>query len=284
MKPKRSDIFHFKRWCSLLSKHWTENGKKYGLFLLAYAGLLLTWYSFILVMNDRGLIDVDIQFTSYFIGLYLAGCLYASTLFADLNSRREGVNYLALPASQLEKMLCVLFFGVLIFFMAYTVVFYLIDIPMVQLSNRILEKHPRYFLDSRIKIPTSIVYNIFTAVEGPIPERLYHVFLLGFFSIQAIFILGPLYFSRYALIKSIVVVLLILILGVIVEQKIVNYFLPQGWYAQEFSWVQYDEAGHPSRYIFLPGSLTKITSSLLQWGLPLLIWVITYYRLKEKQI
>jgi len=280
----RSDIFDLQRWCRLIAKHWTENRKKYGLFLLAYTGLLTAWYSFILMMNTGVLLDITMQFATYFVGLYLAGCLYASTLFAELSSRREGLNYLALPASQLEKLLCVLFYGVLIFFVGYTVIYYLIDIPLVNLANLMLERHPRNMPGASFPIPQSPVYNIFTADMAPLPERDTHLFLLGFFSIQAVFIAGPLYFSRYALIKSIVTVLFCMLVFVIMEQKIVGLFLPDGWHNRTLSWIRYDEDDHPSQYLALPETLTWGIIRLMQFGMPLMIWIITYHRLKEKQI
>lgn len=284
MTAARSDIFSFKRWSLLVSKHWTENRKKYGLFLLASTGLLVAWYSFMLIMGRSVLLDVTIQFGTYFAGLYLAGCLYASTLFAELTSKQEGITYLTLPASQLEKLLCVLLYGVVIFFAGYTLVFYLVDIPMVEISNHILEKYPRYIPNSTIWVPTTIVYNIFTAEQGALPEKGDHVFLLGFFSIQAIFILGSLYFRRYALIKSIIVVLACLLAIILVEEKLVNFFLPKRWHTMNFSWIQFDEEGHPSRFVYLPGGLADIIMKLLQYGIPVLIWIITYHRLKEKEI
>ncbi|HEY6899373.1 MAG TPA: hypothetical protein VI233_01975 [Puia sp.] len=281
---RTSDTFDFGRWRLLVSRHWAENRKQYGLFLLAGTGVLLAWYGFFLMVATPMLIDLSMQFVTYFVGLYLSGFLYAGTLFSELGSKRDGTNFLLLPASQLEKLLCVLLFGVVIFFAGYTLIYYLVDIPMVQLSNRMLEKYPRAFPNSTVLIPPSSVYNIFTGESGPIPEREIHLFLMGFFSIQAVFILGPVYFTRYAFIKSILAVLTCLLLVVIVEAKLINLFLPAGWSNLHFSWVQYDDEGHPSRFIYLPGWQTKLFTFLIQFGVPVLIWTITYFKLREKQI
>lgn len=278
-----SDVFSFSRWALLVRKHWMENGKKYSLFLLACTGLLTAWYFFLLMVGN-GFIDVNLQFATYFFGLYLTGCLYGSTIFAELSSRRDGINYLTLPASQLEKCFCAFLYGVVIFFIGYTLVYYLVDIPMVSLSNHLLERYPKYEPGTRFLLPASAVYNIITAAGGVLPEKDYHVFLLGFFSIQAVFILGPLYFRRYALIKSIMLVLAMLLVIVLVMQKGINLFLPRGWYNLNLSWGQFDAEGHPARYVMLSPALLKIVMALLQYGIPVLIWIITYHRLKEKEI
>lgn len=284
MNAYSSEVFHVERWQMLLLRHWAENGKRYLLFILALAGILLTWYSFLLMVDSWSLIDASTQFATYFFGLYVAGCLYAGSLFSDLCVKREGIAFLALPASQLEKLLCVLFYGVLVFFVAYTLVFYLVNIPMVQLSNRILEQHPRNIPGSMVRVAPSIVYNIFTGNQGPYFERSDHLFLLGFFSVQAVFILGPLYFSRFVVIRSILAVLLCMFVIVIVHERIVNLFLPHGWRLRNFSWVQYDEANHPARFVYLSRSLTNALAAILQYGVPVLIWTIAYYRLTEKEI
>jgi len=284
MNAYSSEVFHLERWQMLLARHWAENGKRYMLFVLALAGILLAWFSFLLMVDSWSLIDITTQFSTYFFGLYVAGCLYAGALFSDLGLKREGISFLALPASQLEKLLCVLFYGVLVFFVTYTIVFYLVDIPMVQLSNRILEQHPRNMPNSMVRVPPGIVYNIFTGERGPFMERSDHLFLLGFFSVQAVFILGPLYFSRFVIIKSILVVLLCMFVIVMAHERIVNLFLPQGWRLQHFSWVQYDGAEHPAHFVYLSKSLTNSLTAVLQYGIPVLIWTITYYRLKEKEI
>ncbi|HEY1167227.1 MAG TPA: hypothetical protein VGE90_18765 [Chitinophaga sp.] len=268
----------------LLGRHWAENGKRYILFVLALAGLLVTWYSFLLMMDSWSLIDISTQFTTYFFGLYVTGCLYAGSLFSDLCLKREGISFLALPASQLEKLLCVLFYGVLVFFVTYTVVFYLIDIPMVQLGNRILEQHPRNMPGSVVEVAPTFVYNVFSGEPGPFFERSNHLFLLGFFSVQAVFILGPLYFSRFVLIKSILLVLFCMLVIVVVHERIVNLFLPHDWRLRHLSWVLYDDAGHPARFVYLSRWLTNTLAALVQYGIPVLAWTIAYYRLTEKEI
>jgi hypothetical protein len=279
-----SQTFSFARWWLLVSKHWSENRKRYLLFLLAIAGLLLAWFSFILIISRPVLVDTNFQFTTYYIGLFLVGCLYASTLFSELSSKREGISYLALPASQFEKLLCALFYGVVLFFTAYTLVFYLVDIPLVQLSNSILEKYPRNFSNSSLRIGPSIVYNIFTAAQGPIPEKDFHLFLCTFFSAQAVFILGSLYYTRYAFIKSIIAVLVCALLYIIIEAKLIGSLLPPGWDGDFFNWVHIDADGHPDKLIYLPNSLGRMLTLLIQVTPPFIVYTITYLRLKEKEV
>src|SRR5689334_11586661 len=132
-----NQAFSFSRWLLLVEKHWSENRKKYLLALVAITGILLIWFLFNIVMEAYRPMDAGIQIGTYFGGLFIVGCLYASTLFSDLSSKSKGINYLSLPASQLEKTLCALFYGVVVFFIAYTVIFYMADIIMVKVSNQV---------------------------------------------------------------------------------------------------------------------------------------------------
>ena len=135
-----------------------------------------------------------------------------------------------------------------------------------------------------MQIPTGTVYNFISAEQGPIPEKDIHLLLFGFFSAQAIFILGPVYFKKYVLVKSILAVLICLLIAVVIEEKAVNLFLPAGWRNLHLSWVQWDADEHPARFVYLPQPMANLFIALFQFGLPVTIWSITYLRLKEKQI
>src|SRR5450432_2157442 len=107
------------RWWLLVAKHWSENRKKYTLSLIAITGLLLLWFA-IVVFTDNHSIVAEVQMGTYYTGLFLVGCLYGSMLFADLGSKTRGLNYLVVPASLFEKLLCALFYAVIVFFALYT--------------------------------------------------------------------------------------------------------------------------------------------------------------------
>src|SRR4051812_20896638 len=99
-----NQVFDAGRWWLLVGRHWSENRKKYGLSLIAMAGLLLLWFVFMLITESRHSMDASMQVATYYFGLFLVGCLYASIVFSDLGSKTRGLNYLVIPASHLEKL------------------------------------------------------------------------------------------------------------------------------------------------------------------------------------
>lgn len=280
----RSEIFSWSRWCLLVGKHWAENRKRYLLSLLGFAGILLVWFSFILTMDKMSPLNVIYQYMTYFVGLYITGTLYASTLFAELGSKRDGIGFLALPASQLEKLLCVLLFGIVLFFVAYTLIFYAVDIPLVKLSNRIIVSMPRNWPNTTMRVPPNQVYNIFVGDFGPAVEKEIHLFLFGFFSVQSAFLLGSVYFSRYSFMKVLVVLAMGFLVIMAVQANLIHLLLPPGWHNGWTGWHTEDSDKDFQKFVELPGAIEIAVISIVQWAPPILLWIVTWFRIKEKQV
>ena len=130
-----SQLLDFRRLYQLLNKNWFENRKAYGLFFLTIAAFFIGWFIFILMIGNPYAFSPNNQATLYFGGLFIAGCLSASFIFRDFTTRPRKIHYQLLPAATLEKLLCVLFYGVLIFFAAYTLIFYVTDYLAIKMAN-----------------------------------------------------------------------------------------------------------------------------------------------------
>src|SRR5262245_4915234 len=117
-------VFDIKRWSLFLGKYWAENKKKYLLSLSAIAGLLVVWFFLCLLIEERSApFPFPMQSTTYFVGLFLIGLLYASLTFADLADGPKGIHYLMIPASTFEKLLTTILFSSILFFVCYTAIF-----------------------------------------------------------------------------------------------------------------------------------------------------------------
>jgi hypothetical protein len=275
-----SKVFSFRRWWRLVGLHYAENRRRYLLTLLAVAGLLVVWYSFVLVMDRDSPLTTGYQIATFFVGLFFLGCIYGSQVFSALSRKQEAIQYLMVPASHLEKLLCGLFFGVLLFFIAYTLLFYVVDIPMVHLAQGVARHaRPGNIVDLR----EISVYNVF-AMDGSImPGSIGILLLLIFFAVQAGFILGSVYFTRYAIVKSIIAMLGLCLLATFFMTRLVAANLPDGWrLAGLFDWFRFEHK--EEQYVRLPRWITGILYALMFYSLPFLFWVVTYFRLKEKEV
>jgi len=288
--------FELSRWLMLVSKHWSENRKKYTLSLIAMAGLLLLWFIFALVLSARPM-DEGTQLGTYYFGLFVVGCLYASMLFADLASKSKGINYLAIPASHLEKLLCILFYGVIVFFISYTLIFYLVDVPMVELSNAIAYSHWQ-----KIHIPGTTfdhgkVMNVFVMpAEGRNAPEPFYYFVLAYFAVQAAFIFGSVYFPKFSFIKTVITLLLVGLFFTFFVGKVLQEILPPGSFYKGITsyrvfHMETIGTGGTSitsdatdKLVSLPGWIEDVLIFVLKYAFAPIFWVITYYRLKEKEI
>jgi len=278
-----NQYFSFTRWWMLVTLHWAENRKRYGLGLLAMGGLLCAWFGFIIGVDKYTPMDFFYQYSSYFAGLYFVGCLYASMIFSELGNRAQGIRWLSIPASHLEKLLCALFFSVLLFFVAFTLIFYLVDIPMVKLASHIIvREHYKYQGTNQLIGPMGVM-NIFSGNGLSIPDR--DMFLLGFFAAQSAFILGSVYFSRYSFVKSAIAVVILMFIAVLFITRVVQGNIPAGWRLSGLGeWIRSYNLTGSSGLVRLPAWFEKSRSFLVEFSVPLIFWFITYFRLKEKEV
>jgi len=280
-----NQTFVFSRWQMLVAGHWAENRKRYLLALLAMGGLLAAWYGFLLTIDKFGPVNLFLQFTAYYCGLYFVGCFYASTIFSELGSKSRAIQYLSVPASHLEKLLCGILFGVVLFFLAYTAVFYLVDIPMVSLGIQVIARQHQHWPGTFEPIGTVQVLNLWNNPWAPIPDRKFHLFLLGYFAVQSAFLLGSVYFARWSFIKTVIGILLFWGGFIMFTDKVVNEHLPAGWHAYDMlRWYDNPDNSPVFRMVQLPDTVERLLVILVQYSIPPAFWVITYFRLKEKEV
>lgn len=273
--------FSINRWALLMGKHWSENRKKYTLGIIAMAALMLLWYGFMIIVGPG--LEEDVQGPTYFVGLFVIGCIYASLLFADLADKPKGISYLSVPASHLEKVLCNLFFGVIIFFVVYLAIFYIVTPPMLALSNAVREARAKTDGNSFPFIKSQLV-NVFSFGRGEGIDVFYALHL-GFFAVQATFILGSVYFTRFSFIKTVIAVLVIWLFLFLFVAKVLVPMMPDGTHLNGFTnWSLMNNGDEPNKLVMLPTWVDTTLTTLFKFGFAPLFWVVTYFRLKEKEI
>ncbi len=296
-----NQVFDFNRWWLLVGKQWSGNRKKYTLSLIAIAGLLLLWF-IIVILSDKHVIVDEMQVSTYYTGLFLAGCLYGSILFTDLGSKTRGFNYLVVPASHFEKLLSALFYAVVLFFTIYTTIFYVLDFIMVKAGNAIaysqwLKGHATGSLFAPAKL-----MNVFYLKGRPDEPNALLYLLLLFFVLQSVFIFGSIYFSRFSLIKTIIGSLLAGLLITFLLVKVIAPILPPGSYYNGITdykvytfksgvtvngvttGISIYSDPETDKLVSLPHWIGDVLLFLLKFAFAPAFWIATYFRLKEKEI
>ncbi len=276
--------FSFSRFRQLVALHWTGNKRLYLLALPAIAGLLAAWFSFLLVMDRYSPLDDGIQALTYYWGLMLIGCLYSSTIFAEFGSKAQGIAWLGLPASALEKQLCGTLFSAILCFVGYSLVFYVVDIPMVKIGNELIMAQHRIWPGGYPVLPNP-VWNLTTGLPGDNPDHSFHIVFIWYVMLQAVFALGSVYFSRYAFVKTVIAVVLFLLGFLVLEKLCMTTIVAHGWSRYNFAndWIIDANTLH-IRSVRLPLWIIAPLAILLVIGIPTVFWVATYLRIKEKQV
>ncbi|NII27132.1 hypothetical protein HB364_18740 [Pseudoflavitalea sp. X16] len=289
-----NQAFDFNRWGLLVRKHWGDNRNKYTLSLIAVASLLLLWYGFLLLVDGRGPMEREGQIVTYYVGLFLTGSLYASLLFGDLANKPKAINFLSVPASHLEKVLCMALYCVLIYFVCYTVIFYAVDFIMLKVYNAVQlakwEKAPFLHAPGSVFKPETIA-NVFYMFDehphpGSNPLNMLSFILLLFFGVQGAYALGSIYFPAYSFIKTTITLLLLILFFIFLCAKVLSPILPEGGFSgsltefnllgprQEWGW----------RVIQLPSWTDDVFFGFFKFVLAPVFWLATYFRLKEKEV
>lgn len=273
-----SQFFSFERFGLLVAKHWADNKKRYGLSVLAFIGLLITWFVFTVLtgFDDRPM-GRGAQQVTFFLSLFAVGTFYASQYFRDLGSRAKGINFLLVPASSFEKLLCSLLYTVVLFFVVFTAAFYLVDVLMVSIANAVFGTNE----------PTgkTTVINVFKVNLIRFNKDSTVNFLLFFFSVQSVFLLGSVYFEKYSFIKTIIIGFVACFILFCLMYFFNEVLLPEGDYHNGFlTSYRVHVDGVNDRLVQVPGWIGEVFRFLVMYAVAPFLWTVAYYRLKEKQV
>ena len=273
-------VFDLKRWSLYLGKHWNENKRRYLLSLAAVGGLLVLWYSFLMIVNPENPMGLRMQVVTYYVGLYLTGCLFASMIFNDLSDGPKAIHYLLTPASAMEKLLTAIVFGVVLFFIGYTIVFYAVDFIMLKISNGVVSTYLERL--HRAPRPSQELLNVFIS-DARGEEFLFYILLI-FFAVQSMFLLGSVYFVKNQYIKTLVSGLVVFLFMVFFIHKVMGSFMPDGSFFEPFTVYRVWNTNIGEAMIKLPEWFSSILLFLTKYTLAPCLWVVAYVRLKEKEV
>ena len=267
--------FNFFRLLKLIRKQWIENARIYFLSTLALIGILALIFIFWLVTGGHHY-DEENLYVIFIIGLYIAGAVFASTSFSMLAEKRQGVYWLGFPASHLEKLLTVLFFNLVVFTIVYSLCFFLIKTIAVTYLHSLIAENPLKYSYRLVDLKSE------NGLMSVFPN-----FLYGFFAVQSFYLLGSIYFSRFSFIITTVIGVAMFLLFMWFTISLITNSLPDGFnfggsYVSKFGKESGTDGGS-YRYP-LPVLLLGTLSFLAKFVWAPVFWLITWFRLKEKEI
>ncbi|HMI65548.1 MAG TPA: hypothetical protein VK517_05905 [Cyclobacteriaceae bacterium] len=267
-----NQLFNAGRAWLLFRKYFGENKKAYALLFLACGASLTLLMGVNLSFTNAYLFEETAQVMYYFAGMIGWGCLSGSLLFSDLGSKSKAINYLLLPASSLEKLVCTVLFGIVIYFIGYTLIFYAVDFTMVSLAN---EKFKTAW-------PVINVFTINLYKSKFFEDGQTSYFFYIHFGLQAFFLVGSIYFPKYAFFKTAIALVLIWVFAILYLVIYMKNVVTPGLY-HDGVLEAFDPSGR-NKIVRLPGGLEGTVEFFFKYAVAVWFWVVAYYRLKEKEV
>jgi len=263
------------RFGLLLKRQWLEFGKIYLMSLVVLTAIIVGMYFF----NTPKIGHDNFRWTNtnftqlgFKLPLFLvAGLLFisivASTYFGVLGQKSKAIMELMTPASVVEKFLCGIFFTVIVSILSYLLIFYVVDKIFIQYINSLWENQKLLNYHTQ-KLTPVIFSNIFDDITEE-PE--YKFLFVSPFLISSIFFLGSVYFNRFHYIKTAVSITAFLTFIITLTIKI---------------GISLMKDKTPINNGIVVGEKNFIFTAFfwLTTILTLIIWTITYIRLKEKEV
>ena len=201
--------------------------------------------------------------------LYISGFIFAARTFKIFNYTPGGMHYLLIPATHFEKLTTAILLSTFYYF-AMIVITYTIGTTLgTTIGN--------FFFASN----NPIVFPLFQSVpdlynNGDAPMSLLNKFVF-FVGIQSVFMLGSIYFKGNAVGKTFLAITAISIIFGIIELLLLK--ITFGSYHMD---GQMMNISIDSEQGFL--SALSTGSKIFGYALIPFFWVVSYFRLKEKQV
>lgn len=265
--------FSFQRLLQLIHKEWIENRRMYLMSALALFAILAVVVGFWLSSSgdnyrQDGLLGIGL------FGLFFSGTIFASTAFNMLNSKEKGTYWLSFPASHLEKLLCVIFFNVIVFSIVYFVCFIILKFFAESYIHQLVAKNPSKYDYELTKWKGKNNFG-----------QAFPIFIFGFYILQSIFLLGAVTLKRFAFVGTAVVVIAVFFAWLFLTNKLVGTLYTNDNFNFSLNNIKERFASVDTYKIYkLDPVLQNIFEVLLKYCLIPFFWFVTWLKLKEKEI
>jgi len=236
--------------------------------MVGLLGLVFTFW----IASDGHHYREESTYIIFLLGLFISGTIFASMSFNMLGQKDKGIYWLSLPATHFEKLLCTLFYTVILFFAAYCLCFYITKLLSVAFIHKLMADDP------------SVTYTEMKDMSKGFGEVLPY-FIYGFFAVQALYLLGSVYFSRFSfVVTSVVGCILFFAFGLYINELREGFFNKELWW--DFTIARLAAEAQKDSYKLYSVSQTTIDALtyVVQFAWAPIFWVVTWYRLKEKEI
>jgi hypothetical protein len=237
-----------------------------GTFGLSFSVAILVYY----LLKSIGIIFEAAQLMSFTVGLVGGGCLLASLVFGYFSDAANGSSYMTLPVSVFEKWLCAILL-VAAYVGCFLLFFRGLDMFFVHLYHNSLNRQDPRYAEQYDSV------SIFPFDRDSIS------IIVFFVNAAAAMLVGSLYFNKVSFIKVALV-----ICGLYFFTFLLNYLLGSILFKEMFRAFPFHsiEVKNGDEYgiLVLPETWSKLFDVIALYILPGILLVVSYIRLREKEI
>ncbi|WP_214072532.1 hypothetical protein [Mucilaginibacter sp. dw_454] len=257
-----NNTFNLKRFSWYFKKHTLDHGRTYVLSLAVAMGIVFLFLA-IPALVGSGPVSDSYQYTMYLVLIWLGGSIFTSTIFAELGDRKKAILPLTLPVSHLEKFLVAWLYTFPIFLISVNACFFIIDSLVLSIN------HPTV-------TPFKLVHSLIT--QSPIV-----IALIMFVLFQVFCFWGAIYFKRLHFIKTAFAFFLALLI-VSLLNKVILWLISGGKFSSSSLFFESNITVNNNNYWLTLGNNIHLVQWVIFGLAQLLLFVSTFYKLKEKQV
>lgn len=250
-----SKNFNLTRFNNLIIRHLVYNLKSIILFFSVY-GIIMFILFFLKSLYNKE-INYDSQFSTFFFWYVLIGLYFASKSFSETHNLERAYQYLTLPVSNFEKLLSLLLYSIFLYLTSGIVLFLIIGF-LANIFAANIGNFAFNFLDIE---PIKFI-------------KIFYDNLLPF----SIFIAGSITFRKHSFLKTVLSILIYLLILVVITTLIYKISL------RSYNFKVFLNDNNFNFYFLDFQHRYKFVSNLLSLMFTFLIWLFTYFKLKEKEI
>ena len=262
-----SNTFNLNRFGLLLKKTLLEKPTQmFGFTGLIFLFILIVYYIVKTFVNFQ-----VAQNISFLWGLVGGDFILASFVFNYFSSSASGSSYLTLPVSNFEKWLCAVLIAAVLYPLIFLVFYRIMDAGFVAAYHNSLDPNGPFY-----KIRYDSVYLF--SITDRIPRIAYPMFLI----FSGMMLIGSLYFNKVALVKTALAVCIFFfaIYGLnYLFAKFMFRNLDDAFPFQHVAILVEKEAGS----VELPKSVHDPIWYFINYGFPVILWGVSFIRLREKE-
>lgn len=246
---------------------------------MALGALIALYFIFHFLTTDRThIIDFYARQMIYSVGLIGSGTIFANFLWRDFSTKSQSINFLLLPATPFEKLLAAIFYTSVLFPVVYISLFFVLDFIYIETIQSI----------TTIKINDGDLRLLSLRDTDSIVLSTTILFLI----IQPIALMSSLIFEKFSYVKTALLLVVMFLSFGYIASFIKNIALREVVGDREIGGNMFNltqvEVNSPAENfldtVSIPSPMSYVITMTLTLGSTLFFTLITFLKLKEKEI